>query len=307
MMEFNISILGGGSWGSALAKTFSARCNNIVLYNRNNMSYSIAENVSYTNDFNVALANKIIFIAVPAQEVRNIFDQIKKLITDHFIIICAKGIEKNTFKFMSEVAAEFIDKNQIAVLSGPNLADEIVQNLPSVTVFASENIEYSNYVIENLSSSKFHIYFSEDIISVEIGGAIKNIIAIACGIASSMNLGENFRAILITAGLYEMHILASYLETKSINLMGPAGIGDLILTASSNKSRNFRFGYSFRDNPEQNKDVTIEGVHTAISVKNLADKYNLNMPICNFIYNCIIGNEKPEEIVNLFDRFEFMS
>lgn len=306
-MEFNISILGGGSWGSALAKTFSTNCSSITLFNRNNMSYNIAQNVSYTNDLSVALANKIIFIAVPAQEVRNIFEQIRTLLNDHFVIICAKGIEKNTFKFMSEVASEYLEKDQIAVLSGPNLADEIVQNLPSVTVFASRNIKYANYIIENLSSSKFHIYFTEDIISVEIGGAVKNIIAIACGIAASMNLGENFRAILITAGLYEMYTLASYLETKSINLMGPAGIGDLILTASSNKSRNFRFGYSFRDNPEQNKDITIEGVHTAISVKNLADKYNLNMPICNFIYNCIIGNEKPEEIVNLFDRFEFMS
>lgn len=306
-MESKISILGGGSWGSALAKIFSTKCESVILYNRNNMSYNIAKNVSYTNDFNVALKNKIIFITVPAQEVRNIFEQIKNLLTDHFVIICAKGIEKNTFKFMSEVAEEFIPKNQIAVLSGPNLADEIVQNLPSVTVFASKNIEYSKYIIELLSSNKFHIYFTEDIISVEIGGAVKNIIAIACGIAVSMNLGENFRSILITAGLYEMYILASYLETKSINLMGPAGIGDLILTASSNKSRNFRFGYSFRDNPEQNKNVTIEGVHTAISVKNLADKYNLKMPICDFIYNCIIGNEKPEDIVNLFDRFEFMS
>ena len=127
-MEFNISILGGGSWGSALAKIFSTKCNSITLYNRNNMSYNIAENVYYTNNFNVALENKVIFIAVPAQEVRNIFDHIKKLLTDHFVIICAKGIEKNTFKFMSEVAEEFIDKNQIAVLSGPNLADEIVQN-----------------------------------------------------------------------------------------------------------------------------------------------------------------------------------
>ncbi len=302
-MTKKIAIIGAGAWGTALAIRIAANGYETILWSRNselalhinkaqeNKPYlpgiKLPKNIKVVSDFADISAAKGIFLAVPSQHLREICEQIA---TNAPLIICCKGIEENSLKLMSEIVEEIFPKNPVAVLSGPNFASEIAAGFPAAATLACENKKTGEEIAKILASNIFRIYQSTDIISAEVGGAVKNVIAIACGVAMGKDYGENARAALITRGLAETMRLAVKLGGKPGTLMGLTGIGDLVLTCSSLKSRNMSLGYELGKGGDLAKILknrghkVTEGVASARSVAMLAKKLGIEMPISAAVY-----------------------
>lgn len=293
------TIIGAGAWGSAITRAV----NGLVYSHRQERVDEINHlhgKIKATSNLIEAMSNEIIFIAIPSRNIRDFCLRITG-ISGKILIICAKAIEPESLKLMSEIIDEMLPGNHIAVLSGPNFADEIASGLPAATVIASS---FSPKVIAELFvGSNIRTYISDDIIGVQIGGAVKNVLAIACGIAMGRNLGENAKAALITRGLAEMTRLALRMGGKMDTMMGLAGLGDLVLTASSPKSRNMSYGVSIGSNNTPDNSKTVEGVMTAKSVHQLARKLEVEMPICNAVYQILYENAAIDQtIAELMNR-----
>lgn len=304
-----ISIIGAGAWGTALANIISAKGKKTFLYARNasltdeinatheNKRYltsiPLNKNLIATSEISEALQNEIIMLVTPAQAMRKTLTQIKPLIRpEHILILCAKGLEKGSTLRMSEIASEILPNTSLAILSGPNFAHDVAQGKPAATTLATKRQNNSQYIQEVIATSTFRPYLSTDIIGVEIAGALKNVIAIACGIAHGMNMGESARASLITRGLAEISRLGIKMGAQNDTFLGLSGVGDMLLTCSSTQSRNFSLGtalgqgQSLKEILNARSSVT-EGVHTAESANALAQKYDVDLPICQAIHKCI--------------------
>ncbi|MFN7039486.1 MAG: NAD(P)H-dependent glycerol-3-phosphate dehydrogenase [Alphaproteobacteria bacterium] len=308
-MNIKISIIGAGAWGTALAKAFSHKAEEIIVWGRSDISEDLKnlieknnrKNIKFTMSITQALENNILFLAIPAQKIRNFFKNFNGKLENYDIVICSKGIEKYSLKLMSEVLKELAPNNNILVLTGPNFASEIMLNLPAATIIAAENLKIAQKIADSLSCESFSLYASDDVISAQIGGALKNIIAIACGITIGLEFGENARSAIITGGIAEIFKLARLKGGQLATIMGLSGIGDLNLTCNSSKSRNLKFGLDSVLNRQIPQNSTIEGVESCISVKQLIDKYELNLPICQFVYDYIYNNKEAimiKEIIN---------
>jgi len=281
-MNKSVSVIGSGAWGKAIAKVFDA-------------SNVIPGRADATN-----IATDYCFICVEAAYLRGVLAK-HKFATQTIIIITEKGIEQGSLKLMSDVLEELLP-NKYAILSGPNFAAELDKGLPAATAIASKDITVGEEIITNLASPVLRMYFCDDVISTQIGGALKNIIAIAAGICVGKGLGENARAAVITRGLAEIARLTSALGGESQHLMGLAGIGDLMLTAMSEKSRNTAFGISLGRGEDlqkllAEKSAAIEGYYSASSVHELAQKLNIEMPICKNVYEILYINKNITEAV----------
>ena len=260
MMQ-TIGIIGSGSWGTALAQVFSEKCDTVKLWGRDknliesinkeriNFKYLpeiiLNENIKGTTDLEeIFLTSDIIVIAIPTQVIRETLKDIKLNLKNKIIISASKGIEIDSLKLVSDILKEVlsIDEKKSFVLSGPSFAKEVAQKLPTAITLAG-NIELGKILQRLLTTTYFRIYTSDDIKGAEIGGAVKNVIAIATGVSDGLGFGNNARASLITRGLYEMTKLAKVYGGKSETLYGLAGLGDLVLTATGNLSRNRKFGY----------------------------------------------------------------
>jgi glycerol-3-phosphate dehydrogenase (NAD(P)+) len=209
-----------------------------------------------------------------------------------FLITATKGVEKDDFSLMSSILSECYPNNSIGVLSGPNLAGEIASHHLSGTVIASENQDLRNKVIELLTTDFFKVYENDDVYGVEMGGALKNIYAIACGMADGLNSGENTIGMIMTRGLGEMGRLATDLGANPQTFLGLSGVGDLITTCASPLSRNHQFGKFLGEglSVEQSKQKigqTIEGLKTLKVVKKISDEHNIEMPIVDSLYKII--------------------
>jgi glycerol-3-phosphate dehydrogenase (NAD(P)+) len=209
-----------------------------------------------------------------------------------FLVTATKGVEKDDFSLMSKILEEYYSKNLIGILSGPNLAEEIANHHLSGTVIASKHKILRDEVIQNLSTDFFRIYENDDPYGVEMGGALKNIYAIACGIADGLNSGENTIGMIMTRGLGEMSRLATDLGANPQTFLGLAGVGDLITTCASPLSRNHQFGKYIGEGlsvEEAKKKIgqTIEGLKTLKVVKNISDKHGVEMPIVDSLYKII--------------------
>ena len=209
-----------------------------------------------------------------------------------YLITATKGVEKDGFSLMSNILEEYYPKNPIGVLSGPNLAEEIANHHLSGTVIASKNEDLRRETIEDLSTDYFRVYENDDPYGVEMGGALKNIYAIACGIADGLNSGENTVGMIMTRGLGEMGRLATDLGANPQTFLGLAGVGDLITTCASPLSRNHQFGKYIGeglsvDKAKQKIGQTIEGLKTLRVVKNISDKNQVEMPIVDSLYKII--------------------
>lgn len=279
----NVAVIGSGAWGSALAKIFNAE--KII------KARGEAENINA--DY--------VFIAVEAQKYREVISK-HKFGANAVLIICSKGIEQGSLKLLSAVTEELLP-NKYAILSGPNFAEELASGLPAATTIASTWQEVGNNIIRDLARPHFRLYFTDDIIATQIGGAVKNVMAIASGIAIGRNLGENARAAIITRGIAEIGKLASALGGRPETLMGLGGFGDMILTCVSTKSRNTRFGVELAKNGNINNSIAanngvIEGYYTAKSVYELANSLKIEMPICFLVYEILYNNKDINEAIN---------
>ena len=317
-----IGIIGGGVWGSSLAKLLSN--NQVKIFARNkkivdsindhhfnpNLKYSIFnDNVKATRIINDLSDSDYVFIALPSQSIREVLVEFNPTNIKQEIIIASKGIEINSMLLLSEVLDELKKFNNIHILSGPCFSDEVSQNLPTAVSFASKNKDSFKNISKLFINKNFRMYYSEDIIGCQIGGALKNIYAIGAGITMGLNLGENSKSALITRSFIEIVNFAKILKGKEQTIFGLSGLGDLILTCNSLKSRNTVFGklISSTKNPNirnilEFQQIT-EGYYTTQAVKKIADKRKINMPILNSIYNILYNKHSiSDEINNLLER-----
>ncbi len=309
MNKKNISVLGGGSWGTVLAYLASLNDNYVSLWMRDNElvetinqsrvnqkylpNLDLGSELKATSDIqDIENADTIIF-CIPSDAFREVSELASKYIQESSHLITAtKGVEKEGFSLMSNILEEHYPTNSIGVLSGPNLAEEIAAHHLSGTVIASKDAELSVSFIQDLSTDFFKVYENDDPYGVEMGGALKNIYAIACGIADGLNAGENTIGMIMTRGLGEMGRLATELGANPQTFLGLAGVGDLITTCASPLSRNHQFGKCIGkglsvEEAKQEIGQTIEGLKTLKVVKNIADDHEVEMPIVDSLYKII--------------------
>ena len=318
----SIGILGGGIWGSALARVLSQ--NKVKIYARDEnlvksindhkinpkLKYSsFNENVSATLSLNDLQNTKYLFIALPAQNIREVIQNSTLHNKNHHVVICSKGIEISSSKFLTDVVKEVLPYKTLSILSGPSFSNEVSQNLPTaVTLAANKKIIFKE--ISNLIFNKnFRMYYSNDLIGTQLGGALKNIYAIAAGVSQGLNLGENAKSALISRSFVEMTRFAEKFNANKNTLFGLSGLGDLILTCGSNSSRNTQFGIKIASSKYDNfsdllksQEVT-EGYYTVEAVYNIAKQNKIEMPIMESVYNILYNKyDLKEELIRLLNR-----
>lgn len=314
MKSKKIAVLGGGSWGTVLANLAAKNNSDVLLWmrdqtvveqvnstNTNNKylpDYVLSKKVVATNFLSdISSADTVIF-CIPSDSFRDISKLSSPYLNEAMNLITAtKGVEESGFTLMSKILEEEIgNKNPIGVLSGPNLAGEIAEGQITGTVIASKNKDLQKSFVEDYSSDEFRVYVSDDPYGVEMGGALKNIYAIACGIADGLNSGENTVGMIMTRGLAEMSRLAIKLDANPKTFLGLSGVGDLITTCASPKSRNHRMGKLLGQGlsvGDAKKEIgqTIEGLKTLRVVWEEARKREINMPIVESLYKIIYGTD----------------
>jgi len=333
-----IVVIGAGSWGTTLAVLLANKGYNVSLWTHReetcNEILSIRKNIKYTKDLiipdniiafheidaYIISGSEIILLAVPSHALRetiNKFYNVFESITDSVrcVLNVAKGFEIGTNLRLSEVLEDVLPytlRTRICSLSGPNIAVEVARKLPSVSVVASKNSEILKFVQAVLSTDNFRIYTNKDVSGVEIGGAIKNIIAIASGISDGLGYGANTKASLITRGLYELSKFGIKLGANPLTFSGAAVMGDLIATCISEHSRNRSVGERLAggekiDQIMKSMYMVAEGIKTTKAVYEIAIKNDLNVPITECIYEIIYKNLSPEESVKKLMSRKFKS
>lgn len=306
----HIGVIGAGAWGTALAATARRAGRRVTLWAREpevvdainkrheNESFlpgiALDPAIEATGDLAVAAKADAIILVVPSQFVRTTCRSLAALLASGTpVIICAKGVEPDSGALMSDVVAAELPDNPLAVLSGPTFAGEVANHLPTAITLATADADggldgdetLGSRLALALSTPEFRPYVTDDLVGAEVGGAVKNVIAIACGVAEGMGLGANARAALITRGLAEITRLAVAKGARAETLMGLSGLGDLTLTCNSTQSRNFSFGKALGEGrtPREimaGRNVVVEGVGNAASVSAAARALGVQMPIC---------------------------
>jgi glycerol-3-phosphate dehydrogenase (NAD(P)+) len=308
-----VAILGAGRWGTALVLVLSRKGNEVMLFDRNP---SVVEALKGGKDpyWGIEFEKKplatahleealdfsqCILIALPVQVIRKVLEG--KSIKGKIFISASKGLEVGTNKRVSEVLKELFPDCKVLALSGPSFAEETAKGLPCAVVLAGEDVALLREVRELFSSELFRVYLSEDIVGVELGGALKNVIAIACGISDGLGFGDNARAGLITRGLVEMVRLGTALGGKAQTFYGLSGLGDLILTSTSSKSRNRTFGFLLGqglslEQAQERIGQVVEGKETVKAVKELSENLGLYAPISWAVYRVVVEGEEPLKV-----------
>lgn len=296
-----IGIIGAGAWGTALAVTVQRAGGTPLLWahevdvadtiNRQGRNSIYLPDVALTgipatSNLAKAAACETLLLVVPSQFLRGVCRRLRPLLPRaRPVVVCAKGIETNSLAVMSEVVAEELPDAALAVLSGPTFAIEVARGLPTAITLACADAELGRRLVDSIGTPTFRPYLTDDVIGAEMGGAVKNVLAIACGVVEGRGLGDNARAALITRGLAELMRLSVAKGARPETCMGLSGLGDLILTASSQQSRNYSLGYALgqgrrlADILAERRAVT-EGVATAASVIGLAARLGVEMPVC---------------------------
>ena len=317
-----IAVVGSGSFGTAMANLLVYNGHDVTLYGRNKAALDamketrmndkylpyviLSDRIKYTNNIRNALRGKdIVVFAVPAQKFRQVSSKAAQYLEEDAVVVnLAKGIEKKTLKRMSEVAEETIPAARYVALSGPTHAEEIVRNTPAGIVAASKDAEAARLIQDTFMSEQLRVYTQDDVVGVEIAGAVKNVIAIATGISDGMKLGNNARAALMTRSVHEIKRLGDKLGADPETFSGLSGIGDLIVTCSTNLSRNRRCGLLIGLGLEAKEAVervgsVVEGYYTADAVCDLAKKLDVEMPVCKATQAVLKGKITPEKAVGL--------
>lgn len=317
----HVTVLGGGSFGTAMAKVLAENGHTVHFWmrdeqqaaevrdQRTNQRYmpgvTLEGDIRPTTDFAAAVANaEIVFVAIPSKAFRTVIHQhASEFRPGQVVISLTKGIERQGFRLMSEILQEEIPRTRIGVLSGPNLAAEIVAQELTATVIAAKDPEVRRAVQELLGCRYFRVYANVDIYGVELAGALKNIYAIVAGMAAALDLGENARAMLITRSLAEMSRFAVSLGANPMTFMGLAGIGDLVVTCTSPKSRNYRVGYAVGkgarlEDAEAELGQVAEGIHTLLLVKEKAEDVGIYMPLVKGLYDILYGGASIKAVIS---------
>jgi glycerol-3-phosphate dehydrogenase (NAD(P)+) len=298
----SVAVLGGGAWGTALAQVAAAAGRQVTLWalepevveavnqRHENALFlpgiPLNPNLRATNSIEEAAIAELILAVPPAQYMRGVLSALRPhLGAEARVVLCAKGVERGTLALMTDVLAETLRDMTPAVLSGPGFAKDVVRGLPTAVTIASPDAAFAQRIVATLGIPTFRPYVADDLIGAEIGGAVKNVIAIACGMAEGRKLGDGARAALITRGFAELTRLGLAMGAKAETLSGLAGLGDLVLTCTSLSSRNTSLGAALgegralKDILAERRSVA-EGAESAPAVIALAAKYNVEMPIC---------------------------
>ena len=315
----NIGILGAGTWGMALARLLSKAGHSVQVWSalpdeieeldktkrQRNLPYMvIPDEIQFTTKISAACENKdIILFAVPSVFVRSTARSAAPYIQNGQIIVdVAKGIETETFLTMSEIIQEEIPGASVVALSGPTHAEEVARDLPTTIVAAHEDLAVAEMVQKAFSTSALRVYTNTDIKGVELCGAFKNIIALSAGIAAGLGYGDNTKAALITRGLAEIERLGVKMGCLTNTFSGLAGMGDLIVTATSRHSRNNKCGYLIGQgySPKEaikQVEMVVEGINAIPAALGLSKKYDVDMPIISAVYKTVKCNVKPSEAI----------
>lgn len=310
-----VTVLGGGSFGTAMANLAArngcdtrmwirdaataqqmqaTRCNQKYL-----PDFQLHESLVFGSDLSEAVCDSdIILMAVPSHSFRSVLRQIAPYISGQVVVSLTKGIEAGTFALMSDIIREELPNVAYGVLSGPNLAKEIMAGMPAGTVIASESEALRHAVHQALASALFRVFANTDVHGVELGGALKNIYAVAMGMGAAYHVGENTRSMLLTRALAEMSRFAVRLGANPLTFLGLSGVGDLFATCSSPLSRNYQIGLALGQGKTLEEAVkalgqTAEGINTIIQVRAQAQALNVYMPITNALYEVIHEGKPP--------------
>jgi len=316
-----ILVIGAGAFGTALANTLAKENKDVTLWvpNKNqrreignkhiNYKYlpgiKLSEHLITTENLkSVSKLADIILLGIPAQKTRVFLSENKDTFSEKAtFVLCAKGIDVKNLQLQSDLLLSVLPDQDFAVLSGPGFATEIAKGLPTALIIAHSKIETAKILQKNLSTRTLRLYASDDPYGVQLGGSLKNIIAIACGISEGLELGESARTSLMIRGFSEIYNFAVTLGAQKKTLFGLSGFGDLSLTCNSTKSRNFLLGKSVvQKNISEKFNVnskTIEGVRTAEAVLKLSKKLKVEMPIVEAISQIIKGKIEPNDAVQL--------
>ena len=318
-----ISVIGSGGWGIALTILLHKNGHNLTIWSfdkkeaeelkkiRQNKTklpnILLPEDVKVTDDLKEAVDDKdILILAVPSKAIRSVSKSLKNIIKDNQIVVnVAKGLEEDTLETMTDIIEEELkDKNpKVAVLSGPSHAEEVGRGIPTTCVVSAHNKELTLYLQNIFINPSFRVYTSPDMLGVEIGGALKNVIALAAGIADGLNYGDNTKAALITRGIKEISALGVAMGGEQSTFYGLTGLGDLIVTCASMHSRNRRAGILLGqgktlDEAIKEVNMVVEGVYSAKSALMAAKKYNVEIPIIEQVNAVLFENKNAAEAVN---------
>lgn len=309
-MKLNsVSVIGGGAWGTALAQALAVGGQNVTLWAREadvvediatrrvNRAFlpgvALDEKIRATNKLSEAAKADAILTVSPAQFVRATVQALARDLTPGTpLVMCAKGIEQASGKLMGDVIAEALPEAQLAVLSGPSFAADVARGLPAALTLACSNESIGRGLAEALSSRQMRLYWSSDVVGAELGGALKNVMAIAAGIVDGRGLGASAHAAVVTRGFAEMRRLGEVMGARPETLLGLSGLGDLILTCGSPQSRNMSLGRGLGEGKSLasilgGRTAVTEGVYTAAAVVALARQKNIEMPIAEAVHAII--------------------
>ncbi|MCX7338578.1 MAG: NAD(P)-dependent glycerol-3-phosphate dehydrogenase [Alphaproteobacteria bacterium] len=324
MKTKKIAVFGAGAWGTALAVAMARGKNHVTLFpsfaeesnelnaDRENKKYlpdiALPESLQVSVDYALLSDMDIILWVVPAQYSRTMGLKIQEFISPHtVIVICSKGIDCTISpvtkdSLLTSVLGKIFQTNPLAVLSGPNFAIEVAKGLPAAATLASSSVCIIEDLAKSLRTPSLRIYTSDDPIGVQVGGAVKNVLAIASGIVVARQMGNNINAAFITRGLAEMRRLGVALGGKSETFLGLSAVGDLILTCSSLQSRNMALGLALGDGKSlkeimDSRHTVAEGVYTAEAVHHLAALKNVRMPICQAVYDILYQGKAVDDAI----------
>ncbi|WP_423230245.1 NAD(P)H-dependent glycerol-3-phosphate dehydrogenase [Caloranaerobacter ferrireducens] len=321
-----IGVLGGGSWGTALALLLANKGYHVDLWVRDidqcnymkeareNKKYlpnvKLSDNINVTNDIEEAVYRKnIILLAVPSHAVRETIKKFKTQLKEQPILVnVAKGIETDTLLRVSEIVKQELPTIEYTVISGPSHAEEVSRDIPTAVVAASTNKKTAEYIQEVFMTPRFRVYTNPDVIGVELGGALKNVIALGAGISDGLGYGDNTKAALMNRGIIEISRLGEKMGANKKTFAGLSGIGDLIVTCTSLHSRNRRAGIKIGQGASLEEAIksvgmVVEGVRTTKAAYELSRKYNVKMPITEEIYGVLYeGKDVRYSVFNLMMR-----
>ncbi|MFC3102157.1 NAD(P)H-dependent glycerol-3-phosphate dehydrogenase [Altererythrobacter lauratis] len=322
MTRFKTGVVGAGAWGTALAQMLGADGTPVLLWaledgladainrdHRNDLylpSATLARTIRATGNLSDLAACDILLIVTPAQHLGSVLSRLPRLPRD--LVLCSKGIEAGTGRMMHEVAHAIAPASDIAVLSGPTFAHEVAAGLPTAVTLACGGGEAQwERLAPALARPAFRPYYSDDLAGAEVGGSVKNVLAIACGVVDGLKLGQNARAALISRGYAEMLRFGEAMGARAATLAGLCGLGDLVLTCSSTSSRNFSLGkalgegQSARDLLRERRTVA-EGAHTAPVLRDLAARHGVSMPIVEAVCALLDGGNATEIAQTMLTR-----
>lgn len=319
----SVAVVGAGNFGTVIANIVAGNGSRTYLWMRDDQQlrdirkhnenrrylpgHSLHPNIVPTSDLTEALNDcKLVFVTVPSQSFREVAKEIGTCVKPmSYSVSATKGVEPESFKLMSEILEEELPPGSVGVLSGPNLAEEIAQGKFAGTVIASSDVHLTEFVQNKLSSSTFRVYSSDDVYGVELGGALKNIYAIICGLATKLGVGQNAISLVITRSLVEMSRFAEAMKANPYTFLGLAGVGDLVATCTSPHSRNYQLGVHIASGLSLEQAMNrlgklAEGVNTLKAVYKRKERMNLYMPLVDALYRVLVcGEDIQTAIVDL--------